>query len=336
MRGLILYVLIFLTLLSCTSISDSIIIEGKVSGLENQTVKLLKLDLQTNEPLVVDSISSKNGVFKFIVKKEPSYLHTLIVNDSIKFPFFVDKSNVKIDGDIKSIESFIISSKSKEDNFFRKFSQDDFFDRKIGMDIMINYPDNIVSVFTAYYQFQIHNISQDTMSSIIDNFSSYSKNSIYFDYLKSLYEKITSINEGVIAPNFTSKDIDGKQHSLYDFRGKYVYIDFWASWCAPCIEKFPEMKKIYNSRDKSKFEILGVSVDVSRDSWIKSIEKNKLNWINISNTKGWDEISDSYGVKAVPQNFLVDPDGVILYKNISLIKLRDFFENKIQAQTLNY
>ena len=70
MRGLILYVIIFFTLLSCTSISDSIIIEGKVSGLENQTVKLLKLDLQTNEPLVVDSISSKNGAFKFIVKKE--------------------------------------------------------------------------------------------------------------------------------------------------------------------------------------------------------------------------------------------------------------------------
>jgi peroxiredoxin len=327
MRRLTRYVLIFFTLYSCTSISDSIIIEGKVSGLKNQTVKLLKLDLETNEPVVVDSFNSKNGAFQFIVKKEPSYLHTLFINDSIKFPFFVDNSNVKIDGDIKSIESFIIGSKSKEDNFFREYSQDDFFDRKIGMDIMLNYPDNIVSVFTAYYQFQIHNISQDTMSSIIDNFSSYSKNSIYFDYLKSLYEKITSINEGVIAPNFTSKDIDGKQHSLYDFRGKYVYIDFWASWCAPCIEKFPEMKKIYNSRDKSKFEILGVSVDVSRDSWIKSIEKNKLNWINISNTKGWDEISDRYGVKAVPQNFLVDPNGTIIKKNIELDDLKEILES---------
>jgi len=327
MRRLTLYVLIFFTLYSCTSISDSIIIEGKVSGLKNQTVKLLKLDLETNEPVAVDSFNSKNGAFEFFVKKEPSYLHTLFINDSIKFPFFVDNSNVKIDGDIKSIESFIISSKSKEDNFFREYSQDDFFDRKIGMDIMLNYPDNIVSVFTAYYQFQIHNISQDTMSSIIDNFSSYSKNSIYFDYLKSLYEKITSIKEGVLAPNFTSKDIDGKQNSLYDFRGKYVYIDFWASWCAPCIEKFPEMKKIYNSIDKSKFEILGVSVDVSRDSWIKSIEKNKLNWINISNTKGWDEISDSYGVKAVPQNFLVDPNGTIIKKNIELNDLKEILES---------
>ena len=327
MRGLILYVLIFLTLLSCTSISDSIKIEGKVSGLKNQTVKLLKLDLETNEPVVVDSFNSKNGAFEFIVKKEPSYLHTLFINDSIKLPFFVDNSKVKIDGDIKSIESFTISSKSKEDNFFREYSQDDFFDRKIGMDIMLNYPDNIVSVFTAYYQFQIHNISQDTMSLIIDNFSSYSKNSIYFDYLKSLYKKITSIKEGVLAPNFTSKNIDGKQYSLYDFRGKYVYIDFWASWCAPCIEKFPEMKKIYNSRDKSKFEILGVSVDVSRDSWIKSIEKNKLSWINISNTKGWDEISDSYGVKAVPQNFLVDPNGTIIKKNIELNDLKEILES---------
>ena len=67
MRGLILYIFIFFTLYSCTSKTDSIIIEGKVSGLKNQTVKLLKLDLQTNEPLVIDSFSSKNGVFKFIV-----------------------------------------------------------------------------------------------------------------------------------------------------------------------------------------------------------------------------------------------------------------------------
>jgi len=123
---------ICLTLYSCTSKTESIIVEGNVSGLENQTVKLLKLDLQTNEPVVVDSFSSKKGEYKFIVKKEPSYLHTLFLNDSIKFPFIADNSNIKINGDIKSIESFVISSKSKEDNFFRKHSQDDFNDRKKG------------------------------------------------------------------------------------------------------------------------------------------------------------------------------------------------------------
>ena len=320
MRGLILYIFIFFTLYSCTSKTDSIIIEGKVSGLKNQTVKLLKLDLQTNEPLVIDSFSSKNGAFKFIVKKEPSYLHTLFINDSIKFPFFADNSNVKIDGDIKSIESFVISSNSKEDNFFRKFSQDDFFDRKIGMDIMINYPDNIVSVFTAYYQFQIHNISQDTMSSIIDNFSSYSKNSIYFDYLKSLYEKITSINEGVIAPNFTSKDIYGKQYSLYDFKGKYVYIDFWASWCAPCKIEHPILMKLSQNKN---LVILGINFK-DKESQAKTFLSELGDPYDLLAKDKNGKQSVRFGVYGIPESILINKDLMIIQKFVGPLSFEDY------------
>jgi thiol-disulfide isomerase/thioredoxin len=105
---------------------------------------------------------------------------------------------------------------------------------------------------------------------------------------------------------------------------KYVLLDFWASWCAPCIQKFPSMLEIYRNANKDNFEILGVSVDVNRKSWENSISKNNLTWINISNVKGWDEISDRYGVKAVPQNFLINPDGIIIKKNIDIKELKLF------------
>ena len=84
------------------------------------------------------------------------------------------------------------------------------------------------------------------------------------------------------------------------------------------------MKNIYNNAKNKNFQILGVSVDVRRDRWVNSILLNKLNWINISNARGWGEISDEYGVKAVPQNFLINPDGIIIKKNININELKLF------------
>jgi peroxiredoxin len=320
-KFIITIVLIFI---SCENNNNTVKVFGNIKGLKKSTLKLLKLDLESNEPIVIDSFFSMSGNFNFTLNKAPSYLYTLAINDTLKIPFFSDTSDTEIKGDLSSLSSFEVESLSKEDIFFRTFSQDDFFEKEKGMEIMLKNPDKIVSVFTAYYQFQIFNISKDTMDIIMNKYSDYSKQSTYFDYLNKLYERITNIKEGKIAPNFSAKTKEGELISLIDYRGKYVLLDFWASWCAPCIQKFPEMKNIYDDSDNDEFEILGVSVDMNRDSWVNSILKNKLNWINISNARGWDEISDRYGVKAVPQNFLINPDGIIIKKNIDIKELKLF------------
>ncbi len=319
--------LIFIILASCEYNKNSVKVYGNIKGLKETTIKLLKLDLESNEPVIIDSFFSNSGNFKFNLNKAPSFLYTLAVNDTLKIPFFSDDSDTEIKGDLSSISSFKIESSSIEDTFFRGFSQDDFFEKEKGMDIMLNHPDKIVSVFTAYYQFQIFNISKDTMDIIMKNYSDYSKQSIYFDYLNNLYEKIIRIKEGNKAPNFSAKTQDDELISLIDFRGKYILLDFWASWCAPCIQKFPEMNNVYDNSNNDKFEILGVSVDVSRDRWVNSILENNLNWTNISNTRGWDEISDIYGVKAIPQNFLINPEGIIIKKNIDVKELKLFVDS---------
>ena len=325
MRKLILLI-IFLSFCfnSCENNNNTVKVFGNIKGLKKSTLKLLKLDLESNEPIVIDSFFSMSGNFNFTLNKAPSYLYTLAINDTLKIPFFSDTSDTEIKGDLSSLSSFEVESFSEEDVFFRKYSQDDFFEKKTGMEIMLNNPNKIVSVFTAYYQFQIFDIPKDTMDIIINRFSNYSKQSIYFDYLNKLYDKITNIKKGSIAPNFSSKTKDGELISLNDFKRKYVLLDFWASWCAPCIQKFPSMLEIYRNANKDNFEILGVSVDVNRKSWENSISKNNLTWINISNVKGWDEISDRYGVKAVPQNFLINPDGIIIKKNIDIKELKLF------------
>ncbi len=327
MRKILLIIFLSFCFNSCENNNNTVKVFGNIKGFKKSTLKLIKLDLESNEPIVIDSFFSMSGNFKFSLNKAPSYLYTLAINDTLKIPFFSDDSNTEIKGDLSSISSFKVESSSTENAFFRKFSQDDFFEKEKGMNIMLNHPDKIVSVFTAYYQFQIFNISKDTMDIIMNKFSNYSKQSVYYDYLNKLYKKITKISEGKIAPNFSAKTKDGELISLIDLRGKYVLLDFWASWCAPCIQKFPEMKNIYNNAKNKNFQILGVSVDVRRDRWVNSILLNKLNWINISNARGWDEISDEYGVKAVPQNFLINPEGIIIKKNIDVKELKLFVDS---------
>lgn len=118
---------------------------------------------------------------------------------------------------------------------------------------------------------------------------------------------------GDAAPAIESFNVDSGKVSLSDFKGKYVLIDFWASWCEPCRAAMPSIKTIYEKYKNKNFEILGVSLDSKKEGWTKAIEKDQLKWINVSNLKGWGEPAAlAYGITAIPQNVLVGPNGNIV------------------------
>jgi thiol-disulfide isomerase/thioredoxin len=124
---------------------------------------------------------------------------------------------------------------------------------------------------------------------------------------------------GVLATDFTQNDINGKPVKLSDYRGKYVLIDFWASWCAPCRRENPNLKAMYEKYKANGFDILGVSLDKenAKDAWMKAIADDKLTWKHVSDLKGWsNEVAVLYFVNAIPTNFLIDPQGKILAKDL--------------------
>lgn len=127
------------------------------------------------------------------------------------------------------------------------------------------------------------------------------------------------IGIGKVAPNFTQNDPEGNPVSLSDFAGKYVLLDFWASWCGPCRQENPNLVKAYAAYKDKGFDILGVSLDNSdgKEAWIKAIEKDGLTWTQVSDLKSWNnEVARFYGVRAVPQSYLIDPQGVIIAQNL--------------------
>jgi len=128
-----------------------------------------------------------------------------------------------------------------------------------------------------------------------------------------------STSIGAMAPLFTQKDANDKDVSLMNFRGKYVLLDFWASWCIPCRQENPNVLKTYNKYKTKNFTVLGVSLDRpgKREDWLAAIKADGLDWTQVSDLKFWDnEAAKLYNIKGIPQNYLIDPNGKIIAKNL--------------------
>lgn len=143
-------------------------------------------------------------------------------------------------------------------------------------------------------------------------------------------EKAEKVAIGQTAPEITAQSVDGKIINLSDFKGKYVLIDFWASWCAPCRQENPNLVASFHKYKSKNFTVLGFSLDDDKAAWKKAIETDKLDWTQLSELKQWDSPTALlYNVSAIPSSFLLDPTGKIIAKNLRGDKLNDFLNRTL-------
>ena len=347
-----------LTFLSCgenpSNGTEKIKISVKIDGSGNyDEVRLQKvnsdysIELVESANFVEDEIEFNIFVFESTLFRLDfmGYTSLDLILDKSDVDIFVDDSNslfeFTVNGSddteiLKSIENKITNYRSEirelNINFVEASQNRDFelvnsiqseFDFKKNQfelslkDYLSSTKSSLAVLVTADYL----NIEENLIfwETIYNNYTEEFKDNSYFKNFENKLIKIKSISIGSVAPDIILNDTSGVPISLASLRGKYVLLDFWAAWCRPCREENPNIVENYNNYKSYGFDVYQVSLDRTKEDWIRGIKQDKLPWINVSDLKYYQsEAAELYNVDRIPSAFLLDPDGKIIAKHTEL------------------
>lgn len=313
-------------MISCTE--KSYVLEGEVTGAISETI-YLKKNVKRNY-ITVDSAKIVDGKFRFegSVSEPMLYGLTTVKNSSYPQTFFLENAALHVDFN-ETENTLLVSGSEINDQYERNVSQV----RKAGFSIDSLISAHPTSVIPAYflansisYMFDLHQLTE-----LRAKFDSSLDNSIYVNQLDDIINRLEKVQVGSKAPDFILPDVDGNSVSLYSFRGRYVLIDFWAGWCPDCRRENPNLVKAWDKYKDKNFEIIGVSLDKDKETWVSAIRRDGLTWTQLSDLNYWDtKPAVTYAVRWIPMSFLIDPNGVILAVGLEgeelLQKLSELFD----------
>jgi len=264
---------------------------------------------------VVDSARIQNGAFSFSTKAVLPEIYgiSLGTKDS-PYMLFLDKNQITVKLDsVNQYRNTQIKGSIPHALFVEYKKQDD-----VKIDEFIKqHPSSIVAAYALYRDYS-YRLTPAQIQSNIKLLSPALQNSNYVKVLYNLIKIWDKVAVGKQAPEFSGKTPDGTTVSLSNRLGKgYLLVDFWASWCPGCRQENPGIVKVFQKYKDKGFDILAISLDKSKDKWVKAIADDHLDWTQISELKFWqsDPVT-KYGIRVIPSNVLVDSKGTIVARNL--------------------
>ncbi len=314
MKRLAVTALVALTLASCQETPKGYVINGEVAGMPEGKIYLKSF--RNKMFFDVDTAEVKDGKFTFKGEVEQPLLFGL-ATENMDYPVQLFVENTTMDVKIGDDGETITVQNSSVNAVFQE-NADKVFEDGYDIDSLIaKYPDSPAAAFYLYRYFT-YQLPLDDLKATRARISPALADCPYVKDLDGIIKQLENVQIGKTAPEFSLPDTAGVSVSLSDFRGKYVLLDFWASWCPPCRRENPNVVKAFNEYKDKNFTIIGISLDKDKSKWLKAIADDNLTWTHLSDLKYWDsEIPALYGVRGIPANVLLDPDGVIIAKNIT-------------------
>lgn len=314
MKRLVVTALVALTLASCQEAPKGYVINGEVTSRTDGKVYLKSF--RNKMFFDVDTAEIKEGKFTFKGEVDQPLLFGLATED-MNYPVQLFVENTNMDVQISNDGETITVRNSPVNAIFQE-NAEKVFEEGYDIDSLITkHPSSPAAAFYLYRYFT-YQLPLDELKATRAKISPELADCPYVKDLDGIIKQLENVQVGKVAPEFALPDTAGVSVSLSDFRGKYVLLDFWASWCPPCRRENPNVVKAFNDYKDKNFTIVGISLDNNKSKWLKAIADDNLTWTHLSDLKYWDsEIPALYGVRGIPANVLLGPDGVIIAKNIT-------------------